>query len=153
CQNSEVGAGRSMAFNRKNMSSLRRTFSWAFAAIISVALSSESGSPARAAAAISQKITPPGALPDKVNFYYHVKPIISDRCFACHGPDEKARKAKLRLDTREGALKALEGGMFVVKPGDAAHSELVRRISTEDPDDKMPPPKSKLSLTPDEIAL
>ena len=52
------------------------------------------------------------ALPDKVDFNYHVKPLLSDRCFTCHGPDERARKAKLRLDTPEGAFKALDGGMF-----------------------------------------
>jgi Protein of unknown function (DUF1553)/Protein of unknown function (DUF1549)/Concanavalin A-like lectin/glucanases superfamily/Planctomycete cytochrome C len=93
------------------------------------------------------------SLPDKVDFHFHVKPILSDRCFACHGPDEKARKGKLRLDTREGAFKALEDGMFVIKSGDAKHSELIRRITATDPDDIMPPPKSKMSLTSDEIAL
>jgi len=60
-------------------------------------------------------------LPDKVDFNYHIKPLLSDRCYACHGPDEKARKAKLRLDINEGAFKALGEDMFVVKPGDLAH--------------------------------
>jgi hypothetical protein len=89
----------------------------------------------------------------KVDFNYQIKPLLSDRCYKCHGPDEKARKAKLRLDTSEGAFKALDDGMFVIKPGDTKHSELVRRITTKDPDDKMPPPESKLSLSADEIAL
>jgi len=93
------------------------------------------------------------ALPDKVDFNYHVKPLLSDRCYACHGPDEKARQAKLRLDTPEGAFKALDDGMFVVKPGDAARSELIRRITARDPDDRMPPPESKLSLSAGEIEL
>src|SRR5215510_16265350 len=92
-------------------------------------------------------------LPAKPDFNYQIKPLLSDRCFKCHGPDEKARKAKLRLDTKEGAFKALDDGMFVIKPGDTKHSELVRRITTRDPDDRMPPPDSKLSLNADEIAL
>jgi len=98
----------------------------------------------------------PGALaasPAKVDFNYHVKPLLSDRCFACHGPDEKGRKGKLRLDTQEGAFKALDDGMFVIKPGDSAHSELVRRITSTDPDEVMPPPKSNLSLSKEEIEL
>src|SRR5262245_46821159 len=93
------------------------------------------------------------SLPDKIDFNSHIKPLLSDRCYACHGPDEKARKAKLRLDVKEGAFKALEEGMFVIKPGDLAKSEAYRRITTSDPDDKMPPPKSNLSLGKDEVAL
>ncbi|HUR44727.1 MAG TPA: DUF1549 domain-containing protein, partial [Candidatus Saccharimonadales bacterium] len=103
----------------------------------------------------AEKIRPvkEGHASGKVDFYFQVKPIIADRCFACHGPDEKARKGKLRLDTREGALKALEKGMYVIKPQDPEHSELIRRITSNDPDDIMPPPKSKLSLTADEIGV
>jgi len=93
------------------------------------------------------------SLPEKVDFNYHIKPLLSDRCYACHGPDEKARKAKLRLDIKEGAFKALEEGMFVVKPADLAHSEVYRRITATDPDDMMPPPKSNLALSKDEIEL
>ena len=92
-------------------------------------------------------------LPDKVDFNHHIKPLLSDRCYACHGPDEKAREAKLRLDIPEGAFKALDDGMFVVKPGSPARSEVIRRITARDPEDRMPPAKSKLSLSPDEIAL
>ncbi len=92
-------------------------------------------------------------LPARVDFNYHIKPLLSDRCFFCHGPDEKGRKGKLRLDTKEGALKALEGGMAVIKPGDTAHSELLRRITSTDPEEVMPPPKSNLALSADEIAL
>jgi Protein of unknown function (DUF1553)/Protein of unknown function (DUF1549)/Concanavalin A-like lectin/glucanases superfamily/Planctomycete cytochrome C len=94
-----------------------------------------------------------GSLPDKVDFNYDIKPLLSDRCYACHGPDEKARKAKLRLDVKEGAFKALDEGMFVIKPGDLAKSEVYRRITTSDADDRMPPPKSNLSLSQDEVAL
>src|SRR5262245_57065203 len=72
--------------------------------------------------------------PAKVDFNFQIRPLLSDRCFKCHGPDEKARKAKLRLDTREGALKELEDGWSVIKPGDPGKSELVRRIFATDED-------------------
>jgi hypothetical protein len=91
--------------------------------------------------------------PDKVDFNYSIKPLLSDRCYACHGPDEKARKAKLRLDTQEGVFKGLEDGLAVVKPSDLAKSEMYRRITSDDPDEKMPPPKSNLTLSQDDIAL
>lgn len=89
----------------------------------------------------------------KVDFNFHIRPLLSDRCFACHGPDEKSRKAKLRLDTREGIFKSLEGGAAVVRPGDLAKSELFRRVTTTDPEEVMPPPKSHLSISPNEVAL
>ena len=83
----------------------------------------------------------------KVDFNFQIRPLLSDRCFRCHGPDSAARKAKLRLDQRDGALKELEDGMAVVKPGDLEHSELIRRIFAESEDDVMPPPDSHLTLT------
>jgi len=72
--------------------------------------------------------------------------ILSDRCFTCHGPDPKTRKSDLRLD-REDAMRADLGGYAAVVPGDPAASELIVRIRTDDPDEVMPPPKAKLSLT------
>ena len=75
--------------------------------------------------------------------------ILSDRCFTCHGPDPKTRKSDLRLDLEE-AMRADLGGYAAVVPGDPAASELVARIRTEDPDEVMPPPKAKLSLTENE---
>ena len=94
-----------------------------------------------------------GNLPQKVDFNYHIKPLLSDRCYACHGPDEKARKGKLRLDQKEEAFKVLKDGNAVIKPGSSSQSELIRRITTNDPDDHMPPPKSNLSLSADEVEL
>lgn len=95
-----------------------------------------------------------GNLPEQVDFNFHIKPILSDRCFACHGPDEKAREAQLRLD-REGpafaALKESEG--FAIVPGKPGESALVHRIMSEDPDLVMPPPTSEMVLTPQEKAL
>jgi hypothetical protein len=89
----------------------------------------------------------------EIDFGKQIRPILSDRCYFCHGPDGENRKADLRLDTEEGARSALGGGMFAVAPGDREHSEVFQRISSGDPEEKMPPPKSKLSLGADEIAL
>ena len=94
-----------------------------------------------------------GAGQSNIDFNFQVRPLLSDRCFKCHGPDEKARKAKLRLDLREGILKELEDGWAVVKPGDPAKSEMVRRIFATDDDDLMPPPKSNLKLSAAEKEL
>ena len=91
--------------------------------------------------------------PARVDFNFQIRPLLSDRCFKCHGPDEKARKKKLRLDTPEGALKELEDGWAVIKPGNPDKSELVRRIFTADEDDLMPPPKSNLKLSSKEKEL
>ena len=96
-----------------------------------------------------------GVLPDHVDFNFHVKPILSDRCFACHGPDEEGRKAGLRLDTREGAYAALakDKDAFAIVPGKKSKSAIWHRIIAEDPEFVMPPPESKLEMTQQEIAL
>jgi len=86
------------------------------------------------------------ALTQAVDFESQIKPLLSDRCFACHGPDENARKADLHLYSREGALE-------VISPGKPEASELFRRITVADPDDLMPPPDSKLSLSGEEKEL
>ena len=65
----------------------------------------------------------------RIEFNHHIRPLLSDRCFACHGPDEKGRKGKLRLDTEEGAFKSLGEDRYVIKPGDPARSELMRRLT------------------------
>ncbi len=81
-----------------------------------------------------------------VDFNRDVRPILSDKCFACHGPDEKQRKADLRLDTQDGAAE-------VITPGKPAESEMVRRITAADESERMPPKKSGKALTPAEVAL
>lgn len=94
------------------------------------------------------------SLPEKVDYNLHVKPILSDRCFACHGPDKAKQQAGLRLDTPEGAYEALaKSGHKAIVPGDLASSELVHRIITTDPDEMMPTPKSNLTLTTEEKAM
>src|SRR4051812_27401786 len=83
----------------------------------------------------------------EVDFQRDVRPILSGICFKCHGPDEGARKAGLRLDVREEALKAAKSGKVAIVPGDLEKSELVRRVFTSDEDDLMPPPAAKHPLT------
>ena len=94
-------------------------------------------------------------LPSRVDFNFHIKPIISDRCFKCHGPDDRVREADLRLHTQEGLYAALasDPSGHVIVPGDASNSEIIRRITSDDPDTKMPPEHSNLSLADHEKAL
>jgi len=91
-----------------------------------------------------------GANPtDKVGFNSQVRTILSNNCFYCHGPDEKHREAKLRLDVREDALRDL-GGYAAIVPGKPDESELIKRITTHEEDDVMPPVKSNKHLTPEQ---
>ena len=87
-----------------------------------------------------------------VSFSRDVRPILSNRCFKCHGFDPKTREAELRLDTKEGLFSDHEGHKpFVAgKPGE---SEALRRVLSSDPDEKMPPPSAKKDLTPREIDI
>jgi hypothetical protein len=91
----------------------------------------------------------PTSIPDQVSYNFHIRPILSDNCFACHGPDANKREAGLRLDTPEGAYAALKEslGLHAVIPGKPGESELVHRIFASDPNEQMPPPESNLKLT------
>ena len=86
-------------------------------------------------------------VPDRVDFNFHVRPILSDRCFKCHGPDDRVRKAGLRLDLQQSALATLESGRRAIVAGDVDASELVHRIYSTDPKVMMPAPESHLTLT------
>src|SRR5687768_1753951 len=86
-----------------------------------------------------------------VDYARDVLPILSDNCYHCHGPDENARKAKLRLDTKEGAFR-VKDGVAVIVPHEAAKSELVRRITSTDPDEVMPPHDDIRKLKPQQVA-
>lgn len=92
----------------------------------------------------------------EVNFARDVRPILSNNCFHCHGPDEKNRKGNgekgLRLDTEEGAFAALEGG-FAVVAGHPEKSGLMERIVSRDKEEVMPPPKTGKKLTEKEISI
>jgi hypothetical protein len=92
----------------------------------------------------------PSAQRAAVDFSREVLPILSDNCFRCHGPDARVRKAGLRLDTPDGALRKTEP---VIVPGKSSESALVRRITSGDPEKVMPPPRSGRQLTPRQIEL
>ncbi len=94
-------------------------------------------------------------LPEVLDYNFHVKPILSDNCFACHGPDAANQKAGLRLDIPDGATAPLESnpGNKAIVPGDLSKSEAFRRMISTDPETMMPPPESHLSLTKKEIAI
>jgi hypothetical protein len=87
-----------------------------------------------------------------VDFNRDIRPILSSRCFQCHGPDDGARKAGLRLDMREEALKGLKSSHRAIVPGDPAKSELLARITRSDDENRMPPAKTGSRLTPEAIA-
>jgi mono/diheme cytochrome c family protein len=98
--------------------------------------------------------TTPAAPPDdpKVDFNRDIRPILANTCLLCHGPDPKNRKADLRLDLREGATADL-GGHAAIAPGKPDKSELIRRITSSDRDEVMPPPKTGKKLTKEQIGL
>lgn len=94
-------------------------------------------------------------LPEKVVFNSHIRPILSDKCFSCHGFDETTREAGLRLDTAEGAYASLEDdeSMRAIVPGDPKSSEVWRRITSKNPDLIMPVPSFHKPLSAEEIGL
>lgn len=90
-----------------------------------------------------------------IDYNFHVRPILSDKCFKCHGPDEAKREAGLRLDTPEGAYAELEDspGRYAVVPGDLETSELFHRVTAADTTLVMPPSDSNLKLTNAEVDI
>lgn len=90
-----------------------------------------------------------------VDFNFHIRPILSDKCFKCHGPDANKRESDLRLDTEEGAYSALKDqpSHFVIVPGEPKASEVFLRITSTDSSIMMPPPEANLSLSQEEIGL
>ncbi len=94
-------------------------------------------------------------LPGKIDFNQHVKPILSDKCFICHGPDEARVKAGLQLHLQDLAYSQLKNvpGKYAIRPGNPGKSMLIDRILSEDPEYVMPEPESHLTLTPREKAM
>ena len=88
-----------------------------------------------------------------VDFSRDILPLLSDNCFKCHGPDEANRKAKMRLDKHEPGIEKQENGRATIFPGKSAQSELYSRISSDDPDERMPPPDTGKILTQAQIEL
>lgn len=105
---------------------------------------------------LNDKHSESGKIPDIVSYNYHIRPILSDKCFACHGPDANKRQAGLRLDIMDSAYAPLKEtkGAFAIVPGKPELSELIKRVSSTDPEYQMPTPESHLgSLSTKEIAL
>src|SRR5690606_20635957 len=94
-------------------------------------------------------------IPREIDFNRHVKPILSDKCFSCHGPDKATQKAGLRLDVSTAAYAELPEtpGKKAIVPGNPGRRELVHRILSADPDYMMPDPESHLTLTDYEKAV
>ncbi len=90
---------------------------------------------------------------DAVDFNRDVRPLLSDKCYACHGPDADHREAGLRLDVRDEALAELPSGAIAIVPGEPEASALVERIFLDDPDLRMPPAHTNKSLSDDEKQL
>ncbi len=94
----------------------------------------------------------PATVLAEVDFATQIQPILSQNCYACHGPDEESVEGGLRLDTREKTLKGGDSGKVIVL-GDPDASELIKRITHSDPDEIMPPPEKKKPLPPEQVAL
>ena len=97
--------------------------------------------------------SPASNLPIKIDFNRDIRPILSDNCYTCHGPDAGKRKAGLRLDLKDGALSILKSGEVAIIPGNLTQSKLIVRITTKDEDDRMPPVKTGRQLTAKQIEL
>ncbi len=89
----------------------------------------------------------------EVSFNKQVRPLLSENCFSCHGPDTSKIKGDLRLDVRESALKPAKSGALAIVPGKPEESEILKRISSADADEVMPPPKEHKKITPAQSAL
>src|SRR5262249_1497577 len=103
---------------------------------------------------ISQSASPRGTghKTFKPEFDRDIRPILAENCYPCHGPDQNKRKAKLRLDRQDDALKALPTGDFAIIPKNPKGSKLVERISSKDADEVMPPTKSGKKLTQEQVS-
>ena len=88
----------------------------------------------------------------EIHFSRDIRPILSENCFFCHGPDDKKREANLRLDDEAGA-KTSNDGVIAVVPGDPEKSALIARIVSKDPEEVMPPPKQHKTISPAQVAL
>lgn len=102
---------------------------------------------------IAEETKPAGAPAAAIDYNRQIRPILANNCLKCHGPDAAERKAKLRLDQRDGALGEAESGAAAIVPGKPDQSELVTRINSTDDAERMPPPEEKKTLTDGEKAL
>ncbi|MBI4623034.1 MAG: DUF1549 domain-containing protein, partial [Verrucomicrobia bacterium] len=106
-----------------------------------------------ASAAATAGASGAGRVPGTLSFNEHIQPILSENCYACHGPDPGSRKAELRLDRAEHAFAPRKEGGTVIVKGKPDESPLVRRIESKDEKEMMPPPEAHKNLKPAQIAL
>src|SRR5262249_30694938 len=88
----------------------------------------------------------------RIEFNRQIRPLLSEKCFRCHGPDARQRKADLRLDTAAGATAKREGGAAII-PGKPDDSELIRRVTSDDEAERMPPPGAGKPISPEQSRL
>src|SRR6266568_3338638 len=100
---------------------------------------------------LAVSLAPALAATNHIQFNRDIRPILSENCYACHGPDQNKRKAGLRLDIRTNAVSELKSGNFAIVPGKPTESKLVERITNKDEDERMPPIKTGKHLTPAQI--
>ena len=132
------------SFNREDI--MIRGFSFCLS-VLAVISPASAETPAKAEKHPLQK-----SAPAAMDFDRHIRPILSDACYACHGPDENARESNLRLDTRAGAFADL-GGYQAIVPGRPEKSEMLRRLLSQDENEKMPPPTAHQKITAGQIEL
>lgn len=125
---------------RGKMNDRAATLGLCAAAVMGVIWLAGAGSESAVSQASPAQVTS-AAQPSAIRYGRDVRPLLSDRCFKCHGGDEQSRMADLRLDVRESAVGAREGGPAIV-PGHPEQSELLRRVCSSDPNLRMPPPDS-----------
>src|SRR5947207_6355523 len=125
----------------------RKRFSCPFRALSALLLASFCSHHLLAAAASSPKVK------TTVDFNRDIRPIFSENCYACHGPDGEKRKAGLRLDRKEGALAELKSGNRAIVPSEVVNDALIARITASDEDERMPPLKTGKHLTVAQIDL
>ncbi|HLJ10240.1 MAG TPA: PSD1 and planctomycete cytochrome C domain-containing protein, partial [Planctomycetaceae bacterium] len=107
----------------------------------------------RSGASAQNAVASSAETPPAIDYSRQIRPILSNNCFKCHGPDEKERKGGLRLDNRDDALRPAESGAVPIVPGMPGESGLIARITATAADEQMPPPGSNKKLTPQEIEL
>ena len=103
--------------------------------------------------AASLRLVLPRAGRPPIDFNRDVRPVLADKCYACHGPDPKTRKGNLRFDDGVGAFEKLDSGQRPVVPGNVESSVLVRKILARDPDQRMPPSSATKHLTQAEVNI
>src|SRR6185436_6489444 len=125
---------------------IRHLFAKAIAAILPVVFAAAFAPPAAGAGNLSKENS-------NIDYNRDIRPIFSENCYACHGPDQNKRKAGLRLDRKDEAFKPLESGSIAIVPGDSKKSRLIQLITTADEDDRMPPIKGGKRLSKEQIEL